>query len=314
MSATSAAVKKQQFFKRRSDGINFKAKAMVLQNQDVKVAIFYCHGDEFSVFRSHPHMPNWPFPQHLLGSTPIHETSMDDYPTKPQHMMWMAEWLRREGLSMPWSQSAQPVIPEASRAFDGGATGDAVNEHLVKEESKGLLERCQPAAAYDQEPALSDFDIIGPEWFGIQHGQSPMVAPPPSRQTPTAPVSDVPVESDDELTDEDFVNLGSENRHRSGGSDPSSVSPLKRPRHNDGHYIRSDGPAPTNHPQFVPLSRKIKTIPRRARSAYNLPPQGGIQLNDSHGDPIYRTATDMYGSPPLTRNRASRVNNPNLGR
>ncbi|KAF9733701.1 hypothetical protein PMIN06_010229 [Paraphaeosphaeria minitans] len=309
MSATSAAAKMQQFFKRRSDGINVKAKAMVLQNQDVKVAIFYSHGDEFSVFRSHPHLPNWPFPQHLLGSTPIHETSMENYPTKPQHMMWMAEWLRREGLSMPWSQSAQPVVPEASGAFEGNATEDAANEHLAIEESKGLLERT--AAAYDQEPALSEFDIIGPEWFGIQHGQSPKAAPPPSRQTPTAPVSEVPVESDDDLTDDDFINLGSENRHRGGGSDPSSISPLKRPRHNDGHYIRSAGPAPMNRPPFVPLNRKIKNAPRRARSAYNLHPQGGIQLHDNHGDPFYRTATEIYGSPPLTRTRAARAN---LGR
>ena len=63
-----SAMSRDKFFCRRRKGLDFKAKSLVLQDQDVKIAIFYAHGDELSVFRSHPHLPNWPFPrQSLVG-------------------------------------------------------------------------------------------------------------------------------------------------------------------------------------------------------------------------------------------------------
>ncbi|KAF1973236.1 hypothetical protein BU23DRAFT_641155, partial [Bimuria novae-zelandiae CBS 107.79] len=279
----ASAMSKDVFFKRRRKGIDYKAKRLVLQDQDVKVTIFYGHGDEVSVFRYHPHLPNWPFPKHLLESMPIHETNMDSYHTEPKHMLWMAEWMRREGLSMPWSQPAQPDIPGATCAFEGDTEGhDAAVEHMEKDKSEGLVEHGQPAANYNQEPGFPDIhDLIGPEWFGIQNGQSPMGPPPPSRQTPSAPASvqKGPVDSDDDLTDEDFVNLGSENRHRSGGSGPNPISPPKRTRGNDGHYIRSNGSGTTNHSRPVPanFTRRMRQFqPRRAHSAYDLHSQGGI--------------------------------------
>ena len=239
---------------------------------------------------------------------------MDSYGTDAKHMNWMAEWIRREGLSMPWSQSAQPNIAEATGAFEGD-TGeqDAAAESLVKDKSGSFLDNGQMATSYDQEPGLSDFqDIIGPDWFAIQNGHSPMAPPPPRRQTPTAPIpmQKGRVDSEDELTDEDFVNLGSENRHRGATPDPNSISPQKRTRGNDGHYIRSSGPISTNQSRVLPIqgNRRMRQFqPRRARSTYDLHSQGGVQLHDDHGAPVYHGTTDIYGSPPLTRARATRM-------
>lgn len=227
---------------------------------------------------------------------------MDSYPTEPKHIAWMAEWIRREGLVTPWPQSVQPSVPEASGAFIER------DDILEKEESKSLLERDQTATSYDQEPGFPDFDIMGPSWIEMQNGNSPMGAPLPSRRTPTAPLPEVPVESDEEVTDEEAFYPGAEGQHRGGGCDPSFISPSKRPRYDDGHYTRLDGPAPTNRSQLMPLDRKIKNLPRRVRSAHNLRPQGGIQLQGNPGAHIYRTATEMYGAPPATRTRIARSN------
>lgn len=238
---------------------------------------------------------------------------MDSYHTEPKHMLWMAEWIRREGLSMPWSQPAQPVIPEAATAFEENTRRQSATvEDTGKGKPESFVEPDQTATNYDQEPSFSVIpDIIGPEWFGIQNGQPLMGPPPSSRHTSTAPISAEkgPVDSDDDLTDEDFVNLGSENRYRGGSSDTNSISPSKRLRGNDGHYIHSNGSASMDNSHLIPaqVNRMRQFQPRRARSTYNLPSHGGVQLQDDRAAPIYHGTTDIYGSPPLTRARASRM-------
>ena len=70
---SSLSIAKDTFFLRRSAGLNIKSRDLVLRStmkgQNVKVAIIYAHGDEVTVFNTHPHIPHWPPPIESLVSS-----------------------------------------------------------------------------------------------------------------------------------------------------------------------------------------------------------------------------------------------------
>lgn len=67
---------KDTFFNRRLTGLNIKARDLVLKSVergvDVKITIVYAHGNEVTVFSTHPHLPKWPPPiEQLVSSFPV---------------------------------------------------------------------------------------------------------------------------------------------------------------------------------------------------------------------------------------------------
>ncbi|KAF2439149.1 hypothetical protein P171DRAFT_525686 [Karstenula rhodostoma CBS 690.94] len=315
----NSAMFRDKFFCRRRKGLDIKAKALVLQDQDVKVAIFYSHGNELSVFRSHPHLPDWPFAGSSLVDAPIHETCMDSYPTDSKQMEWLTEWFRREGLTNPWPQTqmAQPTAHSPS-VFFGGETGaqngnDVRMQMLPRQQPGILVDLNQAGTALEEEPGYSSIpDLMPPEWFGpLQDARSPIRPQSVSQPTPAAmqPAQKDPANSEEELTDEDFVNLGSENRYRGGESETDVNSPHKRGRGNNGQYLHQlDHAVADQHPRSTATNSPARTRHthlHRARTHYMLPSEGREHLRTEYRVPIFEGRSGVHGNPPLTRARAA---------
>ncbi|PVH90464.1 hypothetical protein DM02DRAFT_621008 [Periconia macrospinosa] len=110
-----------RFFNRRRDGINKKAKDLVLQNQNVRALILYAHRNELFMFRTHPHL-NWPLSDSAmqeLGDRCVEERNMDNYPLTQAQQDRMPIWRRREGL-LSWGNHQSTHNTVVNQENDGG--------------------------------------------------------------------------------------------------------------------------------------------------------------------------------------------------
>ncbi|KAF2194712.1 hypothetical protein K469DRAFT_744547 [Zopfia rhizophila CBS 207.26] len=84
-----------KLFKRRKEGIEKKACFVIREIPMVKMAIIYQYGEEITVFRSHPHISDWPPSMTDLKGVSICNTDMGTYPIKVADLKKLPNWQKQ---------------------------------------------------------------------------------------------------------------------------------------------------------------------------------------------------------------------------